>query len=273
MSKTQNAKKNNMKITTVNDDNAKAIPCNGGESSSSTSSSVAYALENYVEFNNFDALNSSQRELLLWMVKSSNSFSIRYIAPSSTEHKKLLGQNPFKYCTPQHIFEIESQGIFDENYFTESAQKFGSIMRCYHGSSLENWYSILYNSLKNYSNTKRMSNGNILGNGIYFANDVRVAKEFGASMSNFIWNKGKMFKGMKVSCVCQAEVIKSSNTSIIHNAEYIVAENSRDIRLKYLFLFCHPMLSIFDELSSRNIAIGFATLLFIFILWKLLIQR
>ena len=45
------------------------------------------------------------------------------------------------------------------------ANKYG-VMNAFHGSSIENWYSILHNSLQNYSNTKKMQNGAAFGDGM-----------------------------------------------------------------------------------------------------------
>jgi hypothetical protein len=55
----------------------------------------------------------------------------------------------------------------------QSKQKNGSIY-CWHGSSLENWYSIMRNGLRNLSNTSLMTAGAAYGAGIYASSNVRL---------------------------------------------------------------------------------------------------
>jgi hypothetical protein len=45
----------------------------------------------------------------------------------------------------------------------------------FHGSAIENWYSILRNGLKNYSGTSSMAHGAAYGNGIYFASNISTS--------------------------------------------------------------------------------------------------
>eukprot|EP00697_Spironema_sp_BW2_P013194 gnl/Spiro4/316_TR198_c0_g1_i1.p1 gnl/Spiro4/316_TR198_c0_g1~~gnl/Spiro4/316_TR198_c0_g1_i1.p1 ORF type:complete len:419 (-),score=70.04 gnl/Spiro4/316_TR198_c0_g1_i1:201-1457(-) len=52
------------------------------------------------------------------------------------------------------------------------------IQTAYHGSSLENWVSIMNGGLRNMSNTPRMRNGAVWGDAIYLSTDVRVSHEF-----------------------------------------------------------------------------------------------
>ena len=48
----------------------------------------------------------------------------------------------------------------------------------YHGSSMTNWYSIMQNGLRVYSNTKRMVNGRAHGEGIYLSNSFEFSKDY-----------------------------------------------------------------------------------------------
>jgi hypothetical protein len=59
-----------------------------------------------------------------------------------------------------------SQDPQKEKHFTAEKKKHGSIF-CWHGSAMENWYSILRNGLRNLSNTSLMTAGAAYGQGIY----------------------------------------------------------------------------------------------------------
>lgn len=51
-------------------------------------------------------------------------------------------------------------------------------MFLFHGSSLQNWHSILRLGLKNFSNTKYMSHGAAYGPGVYFSNNINVSSQY-----------------------------------------------------------------------------------------------
>ena len=58
---------------------------------------------------------------------------------------------------------------------------------CYHGTPLENAFSILQTGLRNMSGTRGMQSGAIFGDGIYLAESIDVAKQF-TSFSTEIWS-------------------------------------------------------------------------------------
>jgi poly [ADP-ribose] polymerase 6/8 len=55
--------------------------------------------------------------------------------------------------------------------FKKMRQEYGSYF-AYHGSSVENWHSILRKGLVNASNTKLMTTGAAYGEGIYMGNQI-----------------------------------------------------------------------------------------------------
>ncbi|CAK9003186.1 Protein mono-ADP-ribosyltransferase PARP6 (ADP-ribosyltransferase diphtheria toxin-like 17) (ARTD17) (Poly [ADP-ribose] polymerase 6) (PARP-6) [Durusdinium trenchii] len=69
---------------------------------------------------------------------------------------------------------VSSNRSYLENQFQELKKKFGTSF-AYHGSSAENWHSILRNGLKNASNTKLMTSGAAHGPGIYLATDSNTS--------------------------------------------------------------------------------------------------
>jgi hypothetical protein len=94
---------------------------------------------------------------------------------------------------------------FDVNYFQgdclcdphfdELASKFGTIT-AFHGSSLDNWHSIIHNGLKNLSGTKDMKFGALFGNGIYFSEDLVVSRMF--SEVGRGWKDGRLGSQLEV---------------------------------------------------------------------------
>ncbi len=59
----------------------------------------------------------------------------------------------------------------------------GSVF-CWHGSSLENWYSILRNGLRNLSNTMLMTAGAAYGAGIYASSQYATSYGYTARYTN-----------------------------------------------------------------------------------------
>lgn len=70
-----------------------------------------------------------------------------------------------------------------ERNFMSNKQKHGSIF-CWHGSSLENWYSILRNGLRNLSNTGLMTSGAAHGAGIYASSHFVTSFGYSARYSS-----------------------------------------------------------------------------------------
>lgn len=66
-------------------------------------------------------------------------------------------------------FVVINNDTLDERKFQEAKKEYGSVFQ-WHGSALENYYSILRNGLMNLSNTHLMTAGAAYGQGIYTAN-------------------------------------------------------------------------------------------------------
>jgi ubiquitin-protein ligase len=81
----------------------------------------------------------------------------------------------------RHCLEIENN--FKQNKINNG----GSYSYLFHGSAFDNWYSIITNGLKNYSNTKNMINGQAYGSGIYLSDDYSVSQVY--SMRSILPNK------------------------------------------------------------------------------------
>lgn len=60
----------------------------------------------------------------------------------------------------------------------EAWSRYHSTIRCFHGSDLCNWYSIVRNGLQIRSYSEKMRNGAMLGEGVYLTTDINVALLF-----------------------------------------------------------------------------------------------
>jgi ubiquitin-protein ligase len=84
-----------------------------------------------------------------------------------SKQKYLNDVGKFIQIEVKHDQEIEDQ-------FTQEIKKYNSIF-LFHGSSYENWYSIIRNGLKICSNTGLMTAGAAYGTGIYLSNDINLS--------------------------------------------------------------------------------------------------
>ena len=73
----------------------------------------------------------------------------------------------------ENLEQFEVQNTYEQE---QQLAKHGN-KRCYlfHGSRMENWYSIIKNGIKICSGTKLQLNGKVYGNGIYLSDDVKFA--------------------------------------------------------------------------------------------------
>jgi hypothetical protein len=152
-------------------------------------------------------LGPEQSDLLRWMIKTEEKFTIKYVEKKHETLRSLVSLNTIpSYTRPDHIFQITYK---DTEIFDSEAKKYG-VITGFHGSSLENWYSILYNSLQNYSHTKKMKNGAAFGDGVYFCEDISVAHDF--LVPGTSWRHSNL--GKKIGCVCVSDIIKHPTVTI-----------------------------------------------------------
>ncbi|KAF0985128.1 hypothetical protein FDP41_000167 [Naegleria fowleri] len=156
-------------------------------------------------------------------------FSVHYVS----YQQYLKCNNKPLLLKPDHIFELR----YRNNDFDNSSTDFYT---GFHGSSIENFYSIVTNSLQNMSGTSHMKTGNAFGNGVYLCEDLRVARDFskGAVIS---WENSKL--GSHLSAVVQCKVIGKKEyamkTSSNDENRYLIAQNSSDLRIQYVLIFSH----------------------------------
>lgn len=141
-------------------------------------------------------------------------------------------------------FVLKSASIDKELVFHDYKKKHGSFF-AFHGSSLNNWHSILRLGLKNYSNTKFQTNGAVYGPGIYLAEDLGTSFGY-AQRGSSGWANSQFGADMK--CVALCEIIdegKNLCTANVHrprcfhshSSPYYRVENDSMIVTRYLLVF------------------------------------
>lgn len=79
----------------------------------------------------------------------------------------------------------------------------------YHGSSFDNWHSILRIGLRNLSHTRYMTNGAAYGSGVYFSPKLSTASRY-AGVAPKIWGSSEVVKDSRDSCIAICEIINGS---------------------------------------------------------------
>lgn len=116
------------------------------------------------------AMSPEAAALLKWTVSSNRS----YLAPLEDSQRIEAFRTPFQYL-------LLSAPPEKEQRFQELKKQFGTSF-AFHGSSAENWHSILRNGLKNASYTKLMTAGAAHGPGIYLATDSKISFHYTRSL-------------------------------------------------------------------------------------------
>ena len=117
--------------------------------------------------------------------------------------------------------------------FNEEKAQHGSFF-AFHGSAMENWYSIIRNGLRNMSNSHMMTAGAAYGAGIYAAENIATSFGYcGYSASN--WHEAWQFSNLNNSFIMAIiEVINKSEYK--HGAIYVIP-NDKDVIIRYLLVF------------------------------------
>eukprot|EP00755_Sulcionema_specki_P028662 Sspe_Gene.90411::Locus_61973_Transcript_1_1_Confidence_1.000_Length_746::g.90411::m.90411/K00774/PARP16; poly [ADP-ribose] polymerase 16 len=105
---------------------------------------------------------------------------------------------------PQFVFEVQHDPNSSRSRdFVEHA-KGRTTGTGFHGSKIENWFSILKNGLQNYSGTKKQMHGAVFGEGIYLSTALKVACDF--SESGMCWKSSEVL-GPKLKIVAMCEYV------------------------------------------------------------------
>ncbi len=136
----------------------------------------------------------------------SNLLNIKLDNIINVKHMNLYKVSYFEYDNDEFKNEIDNKGY------------------CYlfHGSNIFNWYSIISNGLKIFSNTKRMTNGAAYGKGIYLSDSYSFSKSYSSksSINNVVVGVFKVI-GKKEQYIKTSQIYVVNNDKLLQ-LEYIV---------------------------------------------------
>uniref|UniRef100_A0A6C0E8J8 UBC core domain-containing protein n=1 Tax=viral metagenome TaxID=1070528 RepID=A0A6C0E8J8_9ZZZZ len=163
---------------------------------------IAYA---FVKF----ALKSNKT-----LIYQSNLFNSQDIVNTTTnvDHANLM---------VQQLLELTQLSVKHTHQEEEPFKKAKETCYLYHGSSVENWYSIMRNGLKVGSKSKYFKNGAAYGNGIYLSNTISLS--IGYSVGDKI-------------IVAVYEVMGNPSMYKKTDSIYVVPDENK-VLLKYLLVF------------------------------------
>jgi hypothetical protein len=119
-------------------------------------------------------------------------------------------------------------------FFEAEKKRLGS-QYVFHGSAIENWYSIIRNGIRNLSNTHMMTAGAAYGPGVYSATNMQTSSGYCNSrfgQTNEKWDYS-LLSNPPTSCMAIIEVIKNGYDK---GNGIVVIPNDKHIMLKYLLL-------------------------------------
>ena len=163
---------------------------------------------------------------------------LTYVFATNRSTIKLL--QPDELVIPHDIFDKQyvliTHDHSKERKFLNNKQKFKSTF-CWHGSSLENWYSIQRNELRNLSNSSMMTAGAAYGPGIYASANFATSWGYSArySAGQRIWQYCPNFLANQF-VIAIVEVIDKKGYSKDPNYNIVVVPDEDDIIIRYLFV-------------------------------------
>ena len=132
-----------------------------------------------------------------------------------------------QYIITNHAPETEKR-------FADLRHTHGSFF-AFHGSAIENWYSILRNGIRNLSNTHMMTAGAAYGAGVYSAENISTSYGYCRfTNNNCIWPYSQLSNPHK-ACMAIIEVVNSAKYKK-GNGIYVITDD-RDLIIRYLLIF------------------------------------
>ncbi|XP_060598202.1 protein mono-ADP-ribosyltransferase PARP6-like, partial [Ruditapes philippinarum] len=153
-----------------------------------------------------DQSNRSVYPVIQWIITSNRSHIV-----------KLSPERRLEFMHTPHQFLLLSSPPAKEAAFQEAKKKHGSTF-AFHGSSIENWHSIIRQGLMNASGTKLQVNGAAYGEGIYLSPHISTSMDYsrmGYGSHSVNKNKSKpdtktrFLTSSNITCIAICEVITS----------------------------------------------------------------
>lgn len=116
------------------------------------------------------------------------------------------------------VYKLEYTSSDENNMKFEAKLSKQNSKYLFHGSKINNWFSIIYNGLQIYSGTSKQENGASYGKGIYLSDSITFSNTYCKSNSNFVIGVFEVINAEKYK--------KTTNIYVVNDIE--------DIRLKYI---------------------------------------
>jgi hypothetical protein len=147
--------------------------------------------------------------------------------------KKLKGSEKCTEDTNVDEYIIYNHDAAQEARFQRIKHKKGSIFT-FHGSRIENWYSILRNGPRNLSNSKMMLDGATEGEGVYSSKYFSTSVGYcGGYFQRKTWNKSILSGKVLIGII---EVIHNKSYVKIGDYDFYVCPYDHHIMLRYLWV-------------------------------------
>ena len=160
-----------------------------------------------------DNIDKNAYLLIKWLILLNNLFFVR-VPYELSLYKLNCNQYVILNRSPEKERELKS--LFKKYGYTYA----------FHGSPIQNWYSIIYNGLKNYSNTKLQLHGAAYGAGVYMSPNLSTA-----------YNYAHSYGSKDTSSISAIAVVEVINKDIKKYGDIWVVPNENYISLRMLLLF------------------------------------
>ncbi|KAJ6253742.1 poly adp-ribose polymerase family [Anaeramoeba flamelloides] len=174
-------------------------------------------------------------KLLRWLLIT-NKVSLQVLRSDQT----------LKSFNSNHQFKFTKNNSLEVRKFNDMKRNCSECAYAFHGSSAENWYSIMRYGLKNCSNTELMMNGAARGPGIYLASMPTTSISYSRTQRN--WPHSIISKN-NFSCLSICDVILDS--CVKKDNSVVVIRDNNKVVLKMLII--NPRInSSFDSYENFN---------------------
>ena len=162
---------------------------------------------------------------LIRYVIATNRLNLIKLEPASLI--KGFGEDIEQYIVTNHPPETEKS-------FAERKKAAGSFY-AFHGSAIENWYSILRNGIRNLSNTHMMTAGAAYGPGVYCAENIATSFGYCRFTNNScVWPYSQLSNPPK-ACMAIIEVINKEKNK--KSPQIYVVGDDKDLIIRYMLIF------------------------------------
>lgn len=131
--------------------------------------------------------------------------------------------------------------VHDERVELEWACKKSPRLFLFHGSGIENWWSILISGLKNCSGTALQTSGAAYGNGIYMSDSLSVSLNYGYSRE--FASSGKIVIGVYEVCCDLASIKKGEHI-------YVIPDETAVLCRRLIFLHGSITYNNYNDISN-----------------------